>query len=337
MKLSSFTALGVFFNEVINYSSDSIKAPSAELIQFNEAISSYIAKNRTFTTDDISIAISCWSNLLSAINSNETIENKSPKTIAYIPSERHPLRSLFDIFHILASGNSVKAFMKEGDKELADAVAAILIKNDPELAKRLIITDSKLNDFDAVIFDEASKDYSVWKPYLSKYPQLVRNRRTSIAVLTGTESPNELLQLGRAIYQFQGNSDFNVKKLLVPKGYTWPDYFPHLEHFNYLMQHTKYANAFEYRRSVFLLNKTEHWDNGFSLYTQNEEQDAPMGVVYYQEYNNEKELNTILAKHKQTTQRIFRTDDLAKALPYHRNINEFINHQDLNEFLLKLG
>ena len=74
-----------------------------------------------------------------------------------------------------------------------------------------------LKDFDAVIATGSSSSHKYFEYYFSKYPNLLRKTRHSVAVLDGNESDNDLMLLSNDIFDYFGLGCRSVSKLFVPK------------------------------------------------------------------------------------------------------------------------
>jgi len=336
MKVETLTMLKQFFDTYIQVSKNSEAPLRRELINFEQAINRQAAKNKLFTKENIRLAIGYWSGLLAISGAYEQQTPELAKTIGYVADERFPLRSLPDIISILQHGHRVKVYYTDQSDELMKAVRQILIDAEDDIVDQFEITETFISNPDAIIIDEGERELSVWTDYLKKFPHLIRKRKTSVAVLNGNEEIEQIEQLSRFIYQFKGNSDFSVKKIFAPKDYDWANFFPHMEQYASLMQDNQYANSYEYNRSVFLLNRIEHWDNGFSLFTVNEELFAPMGVVFYEEYESTAQLDKLLSSHKDDVKRIIHVNEIGRSDPYFSDKCDFPGTQDMKDFLCNL-
>jgi hypothetical protein len=61
-------------------------------------------------------------------------------------------------------------------------------------------------------------------------------------------------------------------------------------------------NNYQYYRSVYLLNRIPHSDNGFLLLKEDENYNSPVGVVYYQYYSSLDQLVQKLKKDRDQLQ-----------------------------------
>ncbi|MCP2848874.1 hypothetical protein, partial [Salmonella enterica] len=85
-----------------------------------------------------------------------------------------------------------------------------------------------LKGCDAYIATGSNNSSRYFEQYFGKYPHIIRKNRTSIAVLGGKETKEELEKLAADVYQYFGLGCRNVTKIYVPEQY---DFVPLLEAF----------------------------------------------------------------------------------------------------------
>jgi hypothetical protein len=92
------------------------------------------------------------------------------------------------------------------------------------------------------------------------------------------------------VYQFFGLGCRNVTKIFVPEGY---DFLPLLEAFrkyDFLANHHKYKNNYDYNLAVHILNNKYYMTNGSILLVENESPFSPISQLHYQFYSDENEV-----------------------------------------------
>jgi hypothetical protein len=141
-------------------------------------------------------------------------------------------------------------------------------------------------DFDAVIATGSNNSSRYFDYYFSKVPHIIRKNRNSIALLTGQESTDNLKQLGEDIFNYYGLGCRNISKLYVPKDYVFNHFFESIEEYSKILNHHKYQNNYDYNKSIYLVNRNDHLDNGFLLVKKDENLTSPLAVVFYEEYEN---------------------------------------------------
>lgn len=215
--------------------------------------------------------------------------NTSPKKIGLILAGNIPLVGLHDVLCVLATGNIALIKLSSSDDQLIKTVLAELINIEAAFADHIEYVE-RLKDFDAVIATGSNNSSRYFDYYFSKVPNIIRKNRNSVAVLDGTETKEEIQSLGNDIFDYFGLGCRNVSKLYLPKGYEIANFYEGIESFQPIINHFKYQNNYDYNKSIYLVNAAKHFDNGFLLLKEDESLASPLAVLYYQEYENLKDV-----------------------------------------------
>src|SRR5207245_221354 len=105
--------------------------------------------------------------------------------------------------------------------------------------------------------------------YFAKYPHIIRKNRTSVAVLDGTETGEEITLLASDIQLYFGLGCRNVTKLFVPDDYNFVPLFEALKTYEYFMDYSKYKNNFDYQLALLIMNNKYYMNNDSILLTEN--------------------------------------------------------------------
>ncbi len=274
--------------------------------EFRNLIASAQNKNAWFTADAVSKAISANGEMLNEADlntwlSNYSITNERSKKVGLILAGNIPMVGFHDILAVLILGNTALLKLSSQDDLLIPAVLHKLLEIEPEFKGRIQLI-SKLEGFDAVIATGSSNSSRYFDYYFSKVPNIIRKNRNSIALLTGEETTEELHLLGKDIFDYYGLGCRNVSKLLVPEDYAFNHFFESIESYHDILHHHKYHNNYDYNKSIYLVNRNEHLDNGFLLVSKNERLTSPLSTVHYQEYKNLKEAFAMIQDQKEHIQ-----------------------------------
>lgn len=230
------------------------------------------------------------------------------RTVAVISAGNIPAAAFHDFFCILVSGNSYQGKLSSQDMRLLPILAQELIRIEPRFAERISFVD-KVSDFDAVIATGSNNSARYFDYYFSKYPHILRKNRNSVAVLNGTESDDELRALADDIYLYFGLGCRSISKLFVPKDY---DFVPFLriltQQSQPIAQHHQFNNNLEYQKAVHLMNKLFYMDAGTFLLTENQNYASPIGMVYYEYYDDIEAVNRRLEADAELLQCIVSRD-----------------------------
>ncbi len=105
-----------------------------------------------------------------------------------------------------------------------------------------------------------------------------------MAVLTGTETLEDLQALADDACLYFGLGCRNVTQILVPEGY---DFLPLLEVFrkyDHLAELAKYKNNYDYQLTLLILNQKYYMTNGSILLAENESPFSPISLLHYRYY-----------------------------------------------------
>lgn len=276
-----------------------------EFNHFNQVIKSVNRHNGWFTENNVRLAIEAISEMLSLNKLTEWVANyqmkAQPKTVAIIMAGNIPLVGFHDFLSVLISGHSVMIKMSSNDKLLFPELVKILIKIEPRFEERIIFSE-KLQDFDAVIATGSDNSAVYFESYFGKYPNIIRKNRTSIAILEGSETEEELKELSKDVFQYFGLGCRNITKVYLPQDYDLNHLFKAFYDWKEIINHNKYANNYDYNKAIYLLNKVDLIENGFLLLKEDEGLHSPLGALFYERYQNMEDLNKLIENKKEELQ-----------------------------------
>ena len=141
-----------------------------------------------------------------------------------------------------------------------------------------------LKGCDAYIATGSNNAGRYFEQYFSNYPNIIRKNRTSVAVLTGDETADELLLLADDIHMYFGLGCRNVTKIYVPEHYNFEPLLKSFDRYLFFADHHKYKNNYDYQLSIMLLNNQYYMTNGATLLAENGNFFSPISQLYYQFY-----------------------------------------------------
>ena len=224
-----------------------------------------------------------------------------PKKVGLILAGNIPLVGFHDVLSVLATGNIALIKLSSSDDKLLPAVLRELCKIEPALEKQVVYVE-RLKDFEAVIATGSNNTSRYFDYYFGKVPNIIRKNRTSVAVLTGQETQEEIAQLGHDLFDYFGLGCRNVSKIYVPENYEIKNFFEPIEQYNDIINHFKYNNNYDYNKSIYLVNSAKHFDNGFLLLKEDLGFSSPLAVLYYQSYHDIKEVEQVLTEQAENLQ-----------------------------------
>jgi hypothetical protein len=197
-----------------------------------------------------------------------------------------PLVGFHDLLCVFISGHHAVTKPSSRDEVLIRHLADKLIDWDPR-AGHLISFAELLKGCDAYIATGSNNSAGYFDYYFGKYPHLIRRNRTSVAILTGDETPEELDRLADDVYLYFGLGCRNVTKLYVPEGYNFEPLLRRFDKYNYLGDHHKYKNNYDYNLALHLLNKKPYMSNEALLLVEEEAIFSPISQLNFGYYSGE--------------------------------------------------
>jgi hypothetical protein len=215
-------------------------------------------------------------------------ENQHPKSVGVIMAGNIPLVGFHDFLSVFISGNKLRMKPSSKDEVLIKHLVNKLAEWDPAV-NEWVGFEEMLKGCDAYIATGSNNSSRYFEYYFSKYPHIIRRNRTSVAILDGNESDEELQWLADDVYLFFGRGCRNVSKIYVPADY---DFIPLLEAFNkynYLSDHNKYKNNYDYNLAIHILNRKFYMTNGSVLLLEDKSLFSPISQLNYEFYANKNE------------------------------------------------
>jgi len=265
----------------------------------------------------------------------------NPQKIGVVMAGNIPGVGFHDLLCVLLSGHSLLAKLSTDDRTLMLFLIEKLTEIAPELANCITIAD-RLNAADAYIATGSDNTARYFEYYFSKKPHLIRRNRTSVGIINGNETNEDLQALGHDILDYFGLGCRNVSKIFVPDGYDFRAFYEAIESQALLYaNHHKYFNNYEYNKSVYLVNREPHFDNGFLLLRQTESLVSPISVLFYENYTSTAYLTTLLAQHPAKIQCIVSQNGwFPKSLPFGKaqspTLSDYADGIDTMAFLTNL-
>jgi len=213
------------------------------------------------------------------------------KTVGLILAGNIPLVGFHDLLTVLISGFTAQIKVSSDDAGLTNFLVKKLLHIAPSFQHKIQIAE-RLQDFDLIIATGSDNSSRYFEYYFGKKPHIIRKNRNSAAVLDGKETKEALKGLGHDIFDYFGLGCRSVSKLYIPKGYDIAQFFEGIEDFKDIKDHYKYANNYDYNKSIYLINGDKHYDNGFLLLKEDGRLTSPLATVFYEEYED---IATIMA------------------------------------------
>ena len=262
------------------------------------------AENKWFTTDQVNHALQGISSemldrqaLRTWAGKYEISEHALPtKAIGIVMAGNIPLVGFSDWLAVFVSGQRAIVKLSDKDNVLLPYLVQLMGKWMPQSRAytHFLSEDERLADFDAVIATGSNNTSRYFEQYFSKYPHIIRKNRTSVAVLDGSETGDDIKNLALDIYAYFGLGCRNVSKIFLPKGTDVQQLCDNLNHYAYFAHHDKYRNNYDYNTTLYILNQIPFFANPSLILKEDALLHSRISCVHFAFYSNISEVSAEL-------------------------------------------
>lgn len=236
------------------------------------------------------------------LKNRESGAERDIKNVAIICAGNIPMVSFHDILCVIATGHELQIKLSAKDNVLLPWAIGLWLSLASSDESGISYAD-RIRNHDALIATGSDLAQNYFKPYLTGCPNLLRSHRNGMAVLSGSETDEELISLGHDVFDYYGLGCRNVSKLFVPENYDftrmlrlWDDHFRHVR------LHTKYQNNYDYNLALLMLNKSKFLQAETILLEENPGMSSRIATLHYQNYGSVREVSDFVNANSQKIQ-----------------------------------
>ena len=336
-QISGLAQLGFYINKFLEVKPENyneVDEKFAALLRKSEI------ENSWFTQESQRFALKQWADLLTEENLNHWLSKYKPshdsKKVGLILAGNIPMVGFHDVISVILSQHIALIKLSSKDR----TILPFLLNKWQEFSEAELQYEfvEKLQDFDAVIATGSNNTARYLEYYFKDHLSIIRKNRTSIAVLKGDETPEELQLLAEDIFRYYGLGCRNVTRLLIPQDFVVDGLFENFLNFKEIINHNKYANNYEYNRAIYLLNQERFWDNNFVMLKEDEALFSPLSVINFTRYKNIDEVKSFINENEENIQAIVAKPELGlDSIPLgeaqNPDLETYADHVDTMQFL----
>jgi hypothetical protein len=347
-RIHAFAELGHFLSQ---FSSEKIEKVETVLHNdlffdgFKHQMKLAKENNAWFTEDNILFSLESWTKALTKENleqwiSKESLQENSSKIVAIIMAGNIPLVGFHDFLSVLISGHSVLVKQSSNDKSLLPFLAKYLEYVDASFKGKMSFTEEKLEGFDAVIATGSNNTARYFEYYFKDKPNIIRKNRNSIAVIQGNETEEDFENLSEDVFRYFGLGCRSVSKLFVPKDFNFDPFFHGMYKRHEIINNAKYANNYDYNKTVYLMSEFDILENGFLMIKEDENYASPIATIFYEYYDNPIDLKIKIHQEADNIQCIVANNFLENEVKFgqtqHPELWDYADGVNTLEFLSKI-
>ena len=214
---------------------------------------------------------------------------ENPKIVGIVMAGNIPLVGFHDFLCGFMSGHRLMLKLSSKDEVLMKHLIAKLEEWEPAIKEQVTIAD-RLNNCDAYIATGSNNTARYFEQYFGKYPHIIRKNRTSVAILDGAETDDDLALLADDVYMYYGLGCRNVTQVCVPRDYDFARLLNAFNKNNEYAELNKYKNNYDYHLAIYLLNRVPYMSNESLLMVENDLPFSAVSVLHYRFYDNKNKL-----------------------------------------------
>ncbi|OIR14339.1 acyl-CoA reductase (LuxC) [mine drainage metagenome] len=254
-------------------------------------------ENPWFVTEFIELAIS---NICAEFLQKEKLESWAESynlkafqadgsLVGIVMAGNIPLVGFHDFLCVFLSGKRMMIKASSKDEILIKHIVKKLLEWEEPVEDRIHFAQN-LKGCDAYIATGSNNSSRYFDYYFGKYPNIIRRNRTSVAILDGTETTEELNALADDIQLYFGLGCRNVTKLYVPKNYDFIKLLNALKKYEHFLDFHKYKHNYDYHLTIAMMNNKFYMNNGSVVLSENESLFSPVSQVHYGFYDDAKNI-----------------------------------------------
>ena len=259
------------------------------------------------------------------------------KKVFIIMAGNLPLVGFHDFLSVLISGNVAVVKLSSKDNILPRILIELMISIDHRISEYINIVDNIIDlNVDAVIATGSDNSSKYFDYYFKGFKSIIRKNRRSVAILDGSESENQLESLADDVFSYFGLGCRSVSKVYIPVDYDLNKLFKSFFKYNSIINHIKYANNYDYNKTIYLMNKEKLLDNGFVIFKEDQSIQSPVATIFYEYYNSRVDLNNFIKSNRSLFQCIVSNKDIPFGQSQFPKLTDYADQKDTIKFLLSI-
>ena len=269
-------------------------------------------ENPWFTQENQRYNLKQWASLFTKNNIENWLSkyplSNSSKRVGLILAGNIPLVGFHDIISVVLSNHIPVIKLSSKDRLMLPYLLQLWNEfSNNEIEYQIV---EKLENFDAVIATGSNNTARYLEYYFKDNLSIIRKNRTSVAVLKGDETDEELQLLADDIFRYYGLGCRNVTRILIPNDMKLDRLFENFINYKDIINHNKYANNYDYNRAIYLLNQDQFWDNNFVMLKEDEKLFSPLSVINFSRYETLEEVKQFVDTNKDEIQTVVAKPEL---------------------------
>ncbi len=313
-----------------------------EWAEMQAAMERAVHLNGWFTAESVQFAVGAWVDALQPeaveawLDAMPEGKRGEAKTVGIVMAGNIPLVGLHDLMCGVVSGHRVRIKPSRDDGGLMAALVTSWSAASPGIGEQVTVEQMAMSGYDAVIATGSRNSGRYFRHYFGKVPHIIRGQRTSVAVLDGSETLEQLKALSGDIFRYFGLGCRNVTQVFIPRDFDLDRLFAAFVDWSSLEHHNRYHNNYTYHKALWLMEAVDLLENGFVLLKEDADWVSPVGALHYQRYDDIAEVEERIAEGAEAIQCRVGHGGLDFGKAQHPGLADYADGVDTMDFLLGL-
>ena len=235
-------------------------------------------------------ALKIWGDTLRKQNilkwlSKYNLAYKNIKKIGIIMAGNIPIVGFHDLMSLLFTNHIGIIKTSSSDPYLIPFLYNKLVEFEPEFAEKVIFK-KKIDFVDAIIATGNNISIKHINEKFRSYPSILRGTRSSIAILNGKESVEDLKLLSNDIFTYFGFGCRSITKIYVPDKYDFTLLIKILKEKSESITLIEYLNNFKKNKAINEIIKNNFHIAGKLIIIESKNINAEISSINYEHYSN---------------------------------------------------
>ncbi len=297
--------------------------------------------NKWFTEDFVNHRIgTITSNFLNETNLDSWIrhyhidDNIAPKKVGIIMAGNIPLVGFHDLLCSFVTGHHAVIKLSDKDSVLLTGILEKMVELNPQVSDYIKLAEN-LKGCDAYMATGSNNSSRYFEYYFGRYPSIIRKNKTSVAILDGLERGDDLNKLADDIFLYFGLGCRNVTQIYVPKDYDFDLLLKSLSRYDFLKDHDKFRNNYDYFLALLIMNDRKYMKNDCMIMVEDGHLFSPVSQLYYAYYDDLKETSESLLNNE-FVQCLIGRNHIPFGRSQNTSLSDYADGTDTMQFLLSL-
>ena len=251
-----------------------------------------------------------------------------------------PAVGFHDLLAGLAAGFKCDVKLSKKDKYIIPYLVRLLIEINPFWKEKIHFKESLSLEIDALLASGSDNTMKIIGESFTGIPSLLRGTRSSIGIISGYETLNDIDSLCDDIFLYYGMGCRSVTKLFVPQGYDLSMFLKSSQRYAGLTNNHDYSSLYRYHKATLSMSGEEFTDGGFFLISTNCTFPPPLSVISLEYYKAYSQIENFIELNKDKIQIVESLEGYDFLRPGESQVpgpDDYADGSDTVEFLLSVA